>query len=108
MRRFLTLAVFFAALSFATACNVGPQPLPPGATDNGAEDPGAVSSVDGGPAGSGFSDDAGAATPTADGDGGRSADASTLDAGDASDGSSDAGAATTDAGPDADPVGGDH
>lgn len=108
MRRLLTLTVLFAALSFATACNVGPQPLPPGAADNGAEDPGVVTSVDGGTSGGAFNEDAGAAAPTADGDGGRWADASTLDAGDASDGSSDAGAATTDAGPDADPVGGDN
>jgi hypothetical protein len=102
--RRLAHVLLLAAAAFAAACNIGPQPLPPGAGDD--LDTGEVRGDAGAGAVSEPSADAGAAAPSSgvdsgafSGDGGAPAgDASTdasTDAG--TDAASDAGAA--DAGP---------
>ena len=90
----LALAVFVALAALVAACNIGPQPLPPGAesdpTDGRGGDAGASGAVNVG-------EDAGASVPSMGSDGG----APSMDAGsftDSSDGG-DAGDAGADAGP---------
>ena len=96
MRRLLALAVLFAALLAATACNVGPQPLPPGAGAEDTTDPTAVTGgADASAGGSNYAD-AGVAAPSTDIDGSRGFDQAASDASsdadlDAADGSLDAG-----------------
>ena len=101
MRRLLALAVLFAALLAATACNVGPQPLPPGAGAEDTTDPAAVTGgADASAGGSNYAD-AGVAAPSTDTDGSRGFDQ------DASDASSDADLDAADGSLDAGTVGGD-
>jgi hypothetical protein len=95
----LALAVFVALAALVTACNIGPQPLPPGfetdPTDGRGGDAGASGAVN-------MGDDAGAVAPSASADAG----APMMDAGgfaDSSDGG-DAGDAGTDASADADVI----
>ena len=64
-RRFQILAgfaVFALAAAFAAACDLNPQPLPPGLTANGEEDAGASTA----PSGGGQGSDAGIGTLSAD------------------------------------------
>jgi len=102
MRRVLALATLLLAFAAAPACNVGPQPLPPGATDNNDPATGGLG-ADSGFAGSDYGD-AGAATPSAEGDASRGFEA------DASDASGDAAAdgAAADSSADAETLGGDR
>ena len=93
----LALAVFVAFAALVAACNIGPQPLPPGAetdpTDGRGSDAGASGAVN-------MGEDAGATVPSASADAG----APMMDAGgfsDSSDGG-DGGDAGTDASSDAD------
>jgi hypothetical protein len=99
MRRVLALATLLLAVAAAPACNVGPQPLPPGATDTNDPATGGLGQ-DSGFGGADYAD-AGAAAPSAESDASRdfgldggptdaSSDAATDDA--ASDGGTDAGA----------------
>ena len=105
MRRLLALAVLFAALLAATACNVGPQPLPPGAGAEDTTDPTAVTGgADASAGGSNYAD-AGFAAPSTDTDGSRGFDQDASDA--RSDADLDADLDAADGSLDAATVGGD-